>query len=149
VRQTLDACFEESAADFGGLLFALYAQDKMAAAAFCLRSAPVVHMWLLGPDSALESYSPGVHLARHIVHWAANNGFAEVDFGVGDYQFKRQLSTSQRMLARGVIAGTSLSGAVRHAEHAVRAGIERLPQPRLAALPGKAMRRLDLVRALA
>jgi hypothetical protein len=48
-----------------------------------------------------------------------------------------------------VIAGASWSGAVRRTAHALRAHIERLPQPRLAALPGKAMRRLDLVRALA
>jgi hypothetical protein len=37
---------------------------------------------------------------------------------------------------------------VRLAEHGLRTRLERLPQPRLAALPGKAMRRLDLMRAL-
>ena len=149
VRRSLDACFETRANEFGGLSFTLHARDKLVAAAFCLRSESVLHFWLLGHDTAYDNYSPGVQLARQTIHWAAEHGFAEADFGTGDYQYKRQLSTTQRMLERGVMAGASWSGAVRRAQHAVRARIERLPQPRLAALPGKAMRRLDLVRALA
>lgn len=149
VRHTLDACFAADTNTFGGMLFTLHARDQLVAGAFCLRSERVLHLWLLGHDTSYDAYSPGVQLARRAVYWAAEHGFAEVDFGAGDYQYKRQLSTTQRVLERGVIAGATCSGAVRRAQHAVRAGIERLPQPRLAALPGKAMRRLDLVRALA
>lgn len=149
VRRALDACFEARANEFAGLLFTLQARDKLIAAAFCLRGESVLHFWLLGHDSAYDNHSPGVQLARQTIHWAAEHGLAEADFGTGDYQYKRQLSTTQRALARGVIAGPSWSGAVRRAEHALRARIEGLPQPRLAALPGKAMRRLDLERALA
>jgi len=148
VRSALDACFEAQSPHFSGVLFSLHVEQKLAAAAFCLRSEGVLHLWLLGHDSAYDAYSPGVQLTRWAIGWAAENGIAEVDFGCGDYQYKRQLSTTQRMLDRGVIAGTSWSAAVRHAQHAVRARVERLPQPRLAALPGKAMRRLDLMRAL-
>ena len=149
VRRTLDACFETRTHEFGGLLFTLHARDKLAAAAFCLRSESVLHFWLLGHAAAYDTYSPGVQLARQTIHWAAEHGFAEADFGTGDYQYKRQFSTTQRVLSRGVIAGASWSGAIRRAEHAIRARIERVPQARVAALPGKAMRRLDLVRALA
>jgi CelD/BcsL family acetyltransferase involved in cellulose biosynthesis len=149
VRRALDACFQVRANEFGGALFTLHAQDTLAAAAFCLQSGPVLHLWLLGHDSAYDAHSPGVQLARRTIHWAAEHGFAEVDFGTGDYQYKRQLSTTQRQLEHGVIAGASWSGAVRRAEHALRTRLENLPQPRLAALPGKAMRRLDLMRALA
>lgn len=149
VRRTLDACFDADTTEFSGLLFTLYAGGKLAAAAFCLRSTSVLHLWLLGHDETFDRYSPGVQLVRQAIHWAGDNGIAEVDFGTGDYQYKRQLSTTQRMLERGVIAGASWSGAVRRAQHAVRARMERLPQQKLAALPGKAMRRLDLMRALA
>ena len=123
-------------------------KDKLTAGAFCLRSARVLHFWIVAHDSAYDSYSPGVQLARWIAGWAGDNGIAEIDFGPGDYQYKRQLSTGQRLLERGVVAGASWSAAVRRAENAMRAGIEKLPQPRLAELPGKAMRRLDLMRAL-
>lgn len=148
VRRALDACFDANSPELSGLLFTLYAGDKLAAAAFCLRSTSVLHLWLLGHDEAFDRYSPGVQLVRQTIYWAGDNGISEVDFGTGDYQYKRQLSTTQRMLERGVMAGASWSGALRHAQHAVRAQMERLPQPRLAALPGKAMRRLDLMRAL-
>ncbi|MEZ5957117.1 MAG: GNAT family N-acetyltransferase [Hyphomonadaceae bacterium] len=148
IAQTLNACFETRDCRFGGALFTLSVNGKLAAGAFCLRSVRVLHFWIVAHDNAYNSYSPGVLLARWIAGWAGDHGISELDFGPGDYQYKRQLSTGQRMLERGVIAGNSFSAAARRAEHAVRARIERLPQQRLAALPGKAMRRLDLMRAL-
>ncbi len=148
VQRTLDACWHAKGHHFSSALFTLQAGDRLAAAAFCLANARVLHLWLLGHDSVFDAYSPGVQLVRRIVHWAGEHGFAEVDFGVGDYQYKRQLSTGQRFLHRGVLAGSSWSGALRRSQWGLRAHIERLPQPRLAALPGKAMRRLDLLRAL-
>lgn len=73
----------------------------------------------------------------------------ELDFGPGDYQYKRQLATGQRMLAWGAASRISWSAAMRQAQFALRAGIERVPHKQLAALPGKAMRRIDLMRGLA
>ncbi|MBX9747055.1 MAG: GNAT family N-acetyltransferase [Hyphomonadaceae bacterium] len=148
VSEVLERCFDTKTPAFAGALFTLRAGNQLAAAAFCLRSARVLHFWIVAHDSAFDAYSPGVQLARWIVGWAAENGIAEVDFGPGDYQYKRQLSTGQRMLSYGVVGGASVSSVVRQTQYALRGGIERLPQPRLAALPGKAMRRLDLMRAL-
>lgn len=148
VRQTLDRCFAAREPRFGGALFTLSVDGAMAAGAFCLRSGSVLHFWIVAHDSAFDAYSPGVQLARRIIGWAADHGVTEVDFGPGDYQYKRQLSTTQRMLEWGVVAGASFSGAVRRGAHGLRSQIEKAPQPKLAALPGKAMRRLDLMRAL-
>jgi CelD/BcsL family acetyltransferase involved in cellulose biosynthesis len=149
VRQVLDATFEQRAGHFGGVLFSLSIDQRLVAAAYCLRAGKVLHFWIVAHDSEYDSYSPGVQLARWAVGWAAENGIAEVDFGPGDYQYKRQLATTQRMLSYGVVSGVSMSGAVRRTTQALRVGMERLPNPKLAALPGKAMRRLDLRRALA
>lgn len=149
VRQTLNACFEARSETFGGELFTIRTGDKLVAAAFGLRSARVLHLWLIAHDSDFDAFSPGVQLTRWLIGWAADKGLAEVDFGPGEYQYKRQLASTQRMLERGVASRFSLSGILRSTEHALRAHIERLPQPKLAALPGKAMRRLDLMRALA
>jgi CelD/BcsL family acetyltransferase involved in cellulose biosynthesis len=149
VRQVLDSTFERRAKTFGGMMFTLSIEQRLIAGAYCLRAGSVLHFWIVAHDSEYDSYSPGVQLARWAVGWAAENGVAEVDFGPGDYQYKRQLSTTQRMLSHGVIAGVSLSGALRRGTQALRVGMERLPNPKLAALPGKAMRRLDLMRALA
>jgi CelD/BcsL family acetyltransferase involved in cellulose biosynthesis len=149
VARTLDQCFDTRTPHFGGALFTLSLDGRLVAGAFCLRSAGVLHFWVVAHDSAYDRYSPGVQLARRAIGWAAENGIAEVDFGPGDYQYKRQLSTTQRMLSYGVMSGGSLSGAMRRTAYAMRTGIERLPNARLAALPGKAMRRLDLMRGLA
>lgn len=148
VLSAINACFETKETQFGGALFTLSVKGKLAAGAFCLRSVRALHFWIVAHDSAYDAYSPGVQLARWIAGWAGDNGIAEIDFGPGDYQYKRQLSTGQRLLERGIVAGASWSAAVRRVEHKIRTQMERLPQPRLAELPGKAMRRLDLMRAL-
>ncbi len=149
VRGVLDACFATREQRFGGMLFTLKTDgDQLAAAAFCLRSATVLHFWVIAHDEACNAYSPGVQLARWVVGWAGEHGFAEIDFGPGEYQYKRQLATTQRKIESGVAAGASWSGAVRRAQWALRRRVERLPQAQVAALPGKAMRRIDLRRAL-
>ncbi|MBX3429819.1 MAG: GNAT family N-acetyltransferase [Hyphomonadaceae bacterium] len=148
IAKTLNRCFETRCIQFGGALFTMSIRDKLAAGAFCLRSPRVLHFWIVAHDNAYDSYSPGVQLARWIAGWAGDHGVAEIDFGPGEYQYKRQLSTGQRMLERGVVAGNSWSAALRRTQHALRARIEKLPQPRIAELPGKAMRRIDLMRAL-
>lgn len=149
VREALERCFSAHEASFAGALFTLSVEGQLAAAAFCLRSAKVLHFWVVAHDNKFDAYSPGVQLARRIIGWAADHGVSEVDFGPGDYQYKRQLSTTQRSLEWGVVSAGSVSGVLRQSEHALRSQFERLPNKKLAALPGKAMRRLDLMRALA
>jgi CelD/BcsL family acetyltransferase involved in cellulose biosynthesis len=150
VRRVLEDCFNSQSPTFSGALFTLTVDGRPAAGAFFLRAGPVMHAWVIAHDNDFDAYSPGLLLARWAVCWAAENGVAEVDFGPGaDSQYKRQLSTTQRPIVWGAAGGATLSKTVRCTAFALRAGIERLPQPRLAALPGKAMRKLDLMRALA
>jgi CelD/BcsL family acetyltransferase involved in cellulose biosynthesis len=149
VRHVIDACFDARDPHFAGTLFTMRVGDRLAAANFCLRSHRTLHMWIIAHDDAFEAGSPGVQLGRWVIGWAGDQGLAEVDFGPGDYRYKRQLSTTQRQLEWGAASGLSWSGAMRRTQYALRAKIERLPSPKLAALPGKAMRRIDLMRALA
>ncbi|MDX2276056.1 MAG: GNAT family N-acetyltransferase [Hyphomonadaceae bacterium] len=149
VRQVVEATYAARDPSLSGVFATLTAGGKLIAATYALRGERALHCWLLGHDNAYDAYSPGMILSRWLVEWAAGQGLAEVDFGVGDYQFKRHLSTGQRMLRWGCLARPSFSGVVRQAEIGLRARIEKLPNQRLAALPGKAMRRLDLMRALA
>lgn len=149
VRDSIDGCFDSQSPRFGGLLFTMRIGGRLAAANFCLRGKSGLSMWIIGHDDAFETASPGVQLARWVIGWAGDNGLAEVDFGPGEYRYKRQLSTTQRMLEWGAASGLSWSGTVRQTQYALRSRIERLPAPKLAALPGKAMRKLDLMRALA
>lgn len=147
VSEVLHACYEADWAHFSGAFFTLSCGRDLVAAAFFLRSENVLHDWIIAHDAAYEAYSPGVLLTRAVVEWAAENGVDEVDFGPGEYQYKRQLSSAQRDLAWGAASGLSMSGLVRRAAFAARARLERID--RVAALPGKAMRRIDLMRGLA
>lgn len=146
VSQVVHEAFAANWTHFSGAFFTLARGRELIAAAFFLRSQGVLHDWIVAHNPAYETCSPGVLLSRAVVEWAADNGLDEVDFGPGDYQYKRQLSTGQRMLAWGSAAGPSVSGLVRRAAYAARARIER--GGRFAALPGKAMRRIDVLRGL-
>ncbi len=148
VRRVLDASFAARERDFSGAFFTLEVDGRLIAANYFLRSEKVLHDWIMAHDAEFDAFSPGVQLARWAVGWAADKGLREVDFGPGGYQYKRQVSTHQRELEWGAVSGASWSGAVRRAQFALRAGVERLPNKRIAALPGKAMRKLDLIRAL-
>lgn len=149
VRAVLDQTFAARDAHFSGALFTIAIGDRLIAASYFLRSERVLHDWIIAHDSEFDAYSPGVLLARQAIEWAGDNGLSEVDFGPGGYQYKRQLATGQRTLEWGAASRLSLSGVIRRTEHALRARAEKLPHQRIAALPGKAMRRIDLMRGLA
>lgn len=147
VSEVLHASFEAEGPHFSGAFFTLTSGDDLVAAAYFLRSEGVLHDWIVAHNPAYEAYSPGVLISRAAVEWAGENGLDEVDFGPGDYQYKRQLSNDQRRLVWGSAAGASASGLVRRAAYAARARIER--GSKFAELPGKAMRRIDVMRGLA
>ena len=133
---------------FGGAFFTLHVGGKLAAAHFAFRGADQLHAWFIAHDDELARYSPGVALIIEILKWGAANGFRELDFGAGDQRFKLQLATHPRKVAHGFVGRPSPATLMRGAEYGVRAAAEALPLGRASALPGKAMRRLDLLRAL-
>ncbi len=149
VRNAMLRSLRETNPYFGGALFTLTLKGKLIAANFCLRSDTVLHGMLMAHDREYEPYSPGVQLMRCLLEWAAASGFQEVDFGVGDQLYKRQFGTHQRTTMAGWVGRPSLASLVKASQHAVRGQIERIPNPWIASLPGRIMRRLDVYRGLA
>ncbi len=144
VHRTADA----RTGTFGGALFSLHAGDRLIAVHHCLRSEKVLHSWFIGHDPAFEAYSPGLILTEDVLRTAAETGYREVDFGAGDYQFKRSFSNASRATGHGFAGLASAAALVRGAEWTVRRVAEAMPMGKLSALPAKAMRRLDLYRGL-
>jgi CelD/BcsL family acetyltransferase involved in cellulose biosynthesis len=134
--------------DFGGALFALLVDGRPAALHFALRNREVLHAWFIGHEPEFERYSPGVALIDHMLRWGAEHGIREIDLGPGDYSFKFRLANRTRELAHGFVGRPSAATLVRTAQYGVRQAAEALPLGRVSALPGKAMRRLDLWRGL-
>lgn len=135
---------------FRGGLFTLHAGERLLAVQFHLLGPGVVHAWQIahddGPD--LEGVSPGLMLFEDVLRWAAVTGRRELDFGPVAYGFKDRFANRTREIGWGFVGRPHPATAFRAGVYAAREAIERAPLGRARAWPGKAMRRLDLWRAL-
>lgn len=144
----VDNLFEQREAGFGGGLFTLHVNGELAAGHFHLRGASTIHGWLISHNPAFERFSPGMLLFQDILKWMPDAGYSRLDLGCGDYRFKRELSNIQVRTGYGFVGTPSPATLARKLAYSLRGAAERLPLGRASALPGKAMRRLDLMRAL-
>lgn len=134
--------------DFGGSLFTLHIDDKLAAAQFHLRGADIIHAWIIAHDGDYERVSPGLLLFQDIMRWMDDTPYTSIDYGPGEYRFKKQLANAQCMVGHGFVGRPSAESFIRGAAYGIRAAAERLPLGKVSELPGKAMRRMDLIRGL-
>ncbi|MDP1739119.1 MAG: GNAT family N-acetyltransferase [Caulobacter sp.] len=134
--------------DFGGVLFTLHIGDKLAAAQLDIRGGRNVHSWIISHDPAFERYSPGMLLFQDILRWMDDTPYSRLDLGAGEYRFKRELSNVQIGVTHGFVGAPSAAALMRETAYALRKAAESLPLGRMSELPGKAMRRLDLMRGL-
>ena len=134
--------------DFGGVLFTLHVGETLAAAQLDIRGGATVHSWIIGHDSAFDRYSPGMMLFQDILRWMDTAPYSRLDLGGGDYRFKRELANAQVEVGHGFVGGLSAATMMREAAYGLRRVAESLPLGQFSELPGKAMRRLDLLRGL-
>jgi len=144
----LNDLFQGRDPNFGGTLFTLHLGDRLAAVQFNLRGRQTVHCWIIAHDAEFEPYSPGILLFQDILRWMDATPYSVLDFGPGDYRFKRQLSTATIEVGHGFVGRPSPVTLVRQAAYGLRAAAEALPLGKVSELPGKAMRRVDLLRGL-
>jgi len=140
--------FQSRDPDFGGALFTLHIGDRLAAAHFHLRGHRTIHAWMITHDETYDRVSPGLLLFQDLMRWMDDTPYTAIDFGPGDYRFKKQFSNAACMIGHGFVGRPGPSSLVRTAAYGVRAVAERLPLGKVSQLPGKAMRRMDLIRGL-
>ncbi len=133
---------------FGGRLFTLHAGGELIAAHYALQGVAVLHAWFIAHAEAYAKYSPGVLLIADILRWADAEGIGAMDLGPGDYRFKQSLANVRTPLGHGFVGRAHPASAVRGAAYALRVAAEKRDLGRWSTLPGKAMRRIDLVRSL-
>lgn len=148
VRESLSVSIACGNEHFSGILFTLAVGDRLIAANLCFRGSEGLHGVLMAHDSAFDAFSPGLQLLREVLDWAAVHGLREVDFGTGEQMYKRQFGTHRRGVVWGWAGPPSLASWSRSSQYALRAHIERIPHKWIAALPGRAMRRMDVYRGL-
>lgn len=140
--------FQSRDPEYGGILFTLHVGEKLVAAQFNLRAHGAINSWLIGHDPEFTRWSPGMILFQDILRWMNNTPYSRLDLGAGDYRFKREFSNLITPVSHGFIGAASPAALVRHAAYALRGAAEALPLGPVSELPGKAMRRLDLIRGL-
>ncbi len=140
--------FQSRDPDFGGVMFTLHIGETLAAAQMDLRGGRNIHSWIISHDPQFERYSPGMLLFQEILRWMDDTPYSRLDLGAGDYRFKRELSNVRVGVTHGFIGAPSAAALMRETAYALRKAAESLPLGRVSELPGKAMRRLDLMRGL-
>lgn len=148
VNQLVEGLFQNHDAGFGGGLYTLHLGDKLAAVHLHLRGEHTIHGWLIAHNPELDRYSPGMLLFQDILKSMDGSAYTRLDLGTGDYRFKRELSNARQTVVFGFLGSPSVPTLVRHAVYGVRSVAEALPLGRISELPGKAMRRIDLLRGL-
>lgn len=148
VNRLVDDLFLRRDPDFGGGLYTLHFGDQLAAVHLHLRGAHTIHGWLIAHNAAFERYSPGLLLFQDILKSMDGGPYQRLDLGAGDYRFKRELSNARQTVVFGFFGAPSPATFVRSAAWGVRHMAEALPLGRMSQLPGKAMRRIDLLRGL-
>ncbi|MGH7016277.1 MAG: GNAT family N-acetyltransferase, partial [Caulobacteraceae bacterium] len=131
-----------------GVLFTLHMAGRLAAAHFHLAGTSTLHAWIIAHEADLERYSPGMLLFQDVLRWMDRESFSRLDLGTGDYRFKRELSNRQIEVMHGFVGVRSPAALWRSAVYGVRQAAESLPLGAVSHLPGKAMRRLDVLRGL-
>ena len=144
----LNDLFHSGDPDYRATLFTLHAGGRLLAAHLALCTPKIAHAWFIAHDDAYGRYSPGVILITEVIRWAAARGMAELDLGPGDYRFKLSLANRTRAVTYGFVGLPSAASFVRGATYRLRDLAEAMPLGAASALPGKAMRRLDLIRSL-
>lgn len=144
----LEQLFEADDPAFGGGLFTLHLGDRLAAAHFHLRGAPIIHAWIIGHDHAFERYSPGILLFTELLAWMDQTPYSRLDLGCGDYRFKSELANASETILHGFVGLPSTAALMRWAAYGVISAAEALPLGPASHLPGKALRRWDLLRGL-
>jgi CelD/BcsL family acetyltransferase involved in cellulose biosynthesis len=148
VMRLMDELLDTRDLAFGGGLYTLHLGDELAAAHFHLRGGGTIHGWMIAHDPKFERYSPGLLLFQDILKNLDNGPYKRLDLGAGDYRFKRDLSNRQQEVMFGFLGAPSVSTLARTAAYGLREMAEALPLGPMSALPGKAMRRIDVLRGL-
>jgi CelD/BcsL family acetyltransferase involved in cellulose biosynthesis len=115
VRDLLEKIRHDDTPEFGGVLSALYADDRLIAAHLGMRSRRVFHYWFPGFERSVSRHSPGGILLIHIAKRCAELGIERIDLGKGDERYKRSFQSGTIGLSVGAADSRPLHVAARRA----------------------------------
>jgi CelD/BcsL family acetyltransferase involved in cellulose biosynthesis len=142
--ELLDILLATRSAQLTGVLSALYADDRLVAAQFGLRTEALLVGWFTGYETGLSKYSPGLIHIKGLAEEMAADGIRTIDMGAGARNYyKETMKSYDSFVAQGVVTSRSVLGAAHHVRNALtwtaRRTVRQHPGLHLAA--GQIMRR--------
>ena len=139
----IDELFHTDEPEFGGVLSALWAGDKLIAAHFGIRSKSLLHCWFPAYDPAYARFSPGQILMQKMAEHAADLGVTLIEFGPGDYRFKQSFSNYEIGVAKAFVGRRSLVNTGFAMRLHIQKMAEQLPLGAMSVWPRKAFNHVD------
>lgn len=103
IAEALAALAGTESAACTGVLSALRAGDRLAAAHFGLLGRDRLSWWFPAYDPDLGRYSPGLILLLDLIGRAADEGVGRVDLGRGEHDYKLRFTSRFEEVAEGVV----------------------------------------------
>lgn len=95
---------------FSGAVSTLSINHELLAVHVGMRTHRVQHHWFPthNADHPCVRYSPGLQLLAEMLEACANAGIQRIDYGKGDYTYKRSFGTGSHEVAEGICGGGTL-----------------------------------------
>jgi CelD/BcsL family acetyltransferase involved in cellulose biosynthesis len=137
VKELLQAVHKTQTEGFAGVLSALYADDRLIAAHFGMRSRRAWHYWFPCYDRAFAKYSPGSILLLKMAESAPSFGVEHIDLGAGEHAYKDRFANRSIKLTAGGVDLWPWRAERRRASHNIKVWVRSTPLAR----PAKAIKR--------
>lgn len=109
-RDLLSNLFETQTGNFRGLMFNLYAGDRLVCGHFGVRLGSIYHPWIASMDPDLTAWSPGqIYLSRAILAMP-ELGLTTYDLGPGHEHYKKPYALNSHPVFEGLAVAASLGG---------------------------------------
>lgn len=109
-RDLLANLFRQRDGALQGLMFGLYAGERLVAGHFGVRHGQAYHMWICSHDPQLGRYSPGQAIFFKLIEAMPSLGITLYDLGAGMGHYKQLYARSQTIVADGAISTGPFSG---------------------------------------
>jgi CelD/BcsL family acetyltransferase involved in cellulose biosynthesis len=112
---------------FKGSVSTLRVRDELVAVHVGMRTDSVLHHWFPAhnADHACNKHSPGLQLLAAMIEDFAGSGICRIDFGKGDFSYKRSFGTGATEVAEGVCGDTALGTTIHRSLRQTRSWLRK------------------------
>ena len=124
-------------------LHVMMINDEPVAMDLGLSDGVTFHSWIVGYDSAFQSFSPGMQLLENLVDQSETLGYDIIDLGSGIEGYKKHYATWEQSAAACLWTGQGLGAKKAN----IYSRVEKIGQSHLKDIPGKFRRRFAQIEA--